>query len=113
MMLKKGMVGHAVMIAVVGVMMGGLSAFSASASASASAKSQSEHLSMCKSELKSLYGADVRARMVKAKSYQGKHKMTLKVYPAGEASTVVECLSNDAVEQGVVVMTKDGTVLNP
>ena len=109
MMLKKGMVGHAVMIAVVGVMMGGLSAFSASASA----KSQSEHLSMCKSELKSLYGADVRARMVKAKSYQGKHKMTLKVYPAGEASTVVECLSNDAVEQGVVVMTKDGTVLNP
>ena len=111
MMLKKGMVGHAVMIAVVGVMMGGLSAFSASASASA--KSQSEHLSMCKSELKSLYGADVRARMVKAKSYQGKHKMTLKVYPTGEASTVVECLSNDAVEQGVVLMTKDGTVLNP
>jgi hypothetical protein len=109
MIFKKGTVGRAVMISAVGLTMGGFSAFPLSASA----ESQSQHLAMCKSELKSLYGADVRERMVKAKSYQGKHKMTLKVYPAGEANTVIECFSNEAAEQSVVLRTKDGTVLNP
>lgn len=109
MILKKGMVGRAAIITAVGLTMGGFSAFPLLASA----ESQSEHLAMCKLELKSLYGADVRERMVKAKSYQGKHKMTLKVYPAGEANTVIECLTNDTAEQSVLLMTKEGTVLNP
>jgi hypothetical protein len=50
--------------------------------------------------------------MVKAKQYQGQHKMTLKVYPAGEAKTIVECVSDDAPESGIVLMAKDGSIIN-
>ena len=99
----------ALVAALVVLTMGVMSLFSTSVSA----ESQSDHLKMCKLELKALYGDDVRIRMVKAKQYQGQHKMTLKVYPAGEANTVIECLSNEAAEQSVVLRTKDGTVLNP
>ena len=81
-------------------------------STSVSAESQSDHLKMCKLELKGLYGDDVRIRMVKAKQYQGQHKMTLKVYPAGEAKTIVECVSDDAPESGIVLMAKDGSIIN-
>ena len=81
-------------------------------STSVSAESQSDHLKMCKLELKGLYGDEVRIRMVKAKQYQGQHKMTLKVYPAGEAKTIVECVSDDASEPGIVLMAKDGSILN-
>lgn len=81
-------------------------------STSVSAESQSDHLKMCKLELKALYGDDVRIRMVKAKQYQGQHKMTLKVYPAGEAKTIVECVSDDTPDPGIVLMAKDGSILN-
>jgi hypothetical protein len=96
------------MAALVVLTMGVMSLFSTSVSA----ESQSDHLKMCKLELKALYGDDVRIRMVKAKQYQGQHKMTLKVYPAGEAKTIVECVSDDAPESGIVLMAKDGSIIN-
>ncbi|WP_435211850.1 hypothetical protein ACMAY6_11110 [Luminiphilus sp. nBUS_16] len=104
----KGAVTQSAMAALVVLAMGVISLFSTSVSA----ESQSDHLKICKLELKALYGDDVRIRMVKAKQYQGQHKMTLKVYPAGEAMTVVECVSNDAPEPGIVLMAKDGSIFN-
>ncbi|MDA8773071.1 hypothetical protein N9S00_00065 [Luminiphilus sp.] len=98
----------ALVAALVLITLGVMSLFSTSVSA----ESQSDHLAMCKLELKALYGDDVRVRMVKAKQYKGQHKMTLKVYPAGEAKTVVECVSDDAPEPGIVLMAKDGSILN-
>ena len=97
----------ALVAALVVLTMGVMSLFSTSVSA----ESQNDHLSMCKLELKALYGDDVRVRMVKAKRYKGQHKMTLKVYPSGESKTVVECVSEDAPEPGIVLMAKDGSIL--
>ena len=104
----KGAVTQSAMAALVVLAMGVISLFSTSVSA----ESQSDHLKMCKLELKALYGDDVRIRMVKAKQYRGQHKMTLKVYPADEAKTVVECVSDDAPEPGIVLTAKDGSILN-
>ncbi len=104
----KGAVTQSAMAALVVLTMGVISLFSTSVSA----ESQSDHLKMCKLELKALYGDDVRIRMVKAKQYRGQHKMTLKVYPADEAKTVVECVSDDAPEPGIVLMAKNGSILN-
>ena len=104
----KGAVTQSAMAALVVLAMGVISLFSTSVSA----ESQSDHLKMCKLELRALYGDDVRIRMVKAKQYRGQHKMTLKVYPADEAKTVVECVSDDAPEPGIVLTAKDGSILN-
>ncbi len=72
---------------------------------------QAQHLADCKVELHALYGDKARLRMIKAKSYRGMHTMKFKVYPEGQSLTIVECVSDDTAEQGIVVMSKEGDVL--
>lgn len=77
------------------------------------AESQSQHMSKCESELQALYGDDVRKRMVKAKRYQGIHKMTYKVYPNDTPQLVVNCVSDASNQQTVTLTSKAGDILNP
>lgn len=77
------------------------------------ADSMESHLAKCETELQALYGDDMRARMIKAKTYKGNHKMRFKVYPAGQPSTVIECAGAETAEQAVILRSQSGEVLNP
>lgn len=88
-----------------------LAAVTATSQGAMASDPQAAHLAQCKSELQALYGPETRLRMIKAKSYRGIHNMKFKVYPPNQDLTVVECVSDEAAEQGIVLMSTAGDVL--
>lgn len=71
----------------------------------------SEQLATCKAALKATYGENTRVRMYGTKSYRGVTTLKLKVSPEGQSSMSLQCSSDVATEQQVVLKDKNGEVL--
>jgi hypothetical protein len=71
----------------------------------------SEQLATCKAALKATYGENTRVRMYGTKSYRGVTTLKLKVSPEGQSSLSLQCSSDIAAEQQVVLKDKNGEVL--
>jgi hypothetical protein len=71
----------------------------------------SEQLATCKAALKATYGENTRVRMYGTKSYRGVTTLKLKVSPKGQSSLSLQCSSDVAAEQQVVLKDKNGEVL--
>jgi len=71
----------------------------------------SEQLAICKSELKAMYGEETRVRMYGTKSYRGVMTLKLKVTPAGDSPTTLQCSGDAESDQRVVLKDKNGATL--
>lgn len=83
----------------------------ASLSFSSFAGQKEQHLSDCKKAVSAHYGQETRLRMVKARSHSGVQRMRFKVFPEGQAMTVIECVSDETAERGVILLSREGDVL--
>lgn len=71
----------------------------------------SEQLAICKSALKVMYGEETRVQMYGTKSYRGVTTLKLKVTPAGDSSTTLQCSGDAESDQQVVLKDKNGVTL--
>ena len=70
-----------------------------------------EHMAICKSELKAMYGEGTRVRMYGTKSYLGVETLKLKVTPEGDSSMTLQCSGDAESEARVVLKDKNGDKL--
>jgi hypothetical protein len=71
----------------------------------------SKQLATCKAALKATYGQDTRVRMYGTKSYRGVTTLKLKVSPKGQSSMSLQCSSDVATDQQVILKDKNGELL--
>ena len=88
-----------------------LMAAAITASTSSFAADTGEQLALCKGALKELYGEGTRVRMYGTKSYRGVMTLKLKVTPAGDSPTTLQCSGDAESDQRVVLKDKNGATL--
>ena len=88
------------------VMAASLVAFSVEVSADTAGQ-----LTICKSELKAMYGEGTRVKMYGTKSYRGVKTLKLKVTPEGDSSMTLQCSSDTESDERVVLKDKNGDTL--